>query len=199
MSRIISFFLTLCVLFLWGPEPAQDPSVFRYEHDPRANPAAMRDIVEDPSAVYGFSPSPAETSTLKQYADAIDWSDPAAVADARAQRLVYHESMQELYDIMMDMVKENKDTESIARAVSKRRNELRLEAYTGDPEGLALVKERNLETYGNEEGPSPESLYEKYGSWDMVLIKSLGTNAGMDACTGLYDEYYYLYMLEEKE
>ncbi len=27
----------------------------------------------------------------------------------------------------------------------------------------------------------------------MVLIKALGTNPGMDACVGLYDEYYYIY------
>ena len=37
---------------------------------------------------------------------------------------------------------EGKTTEEIARTVSKRRNELRLEAYDGDPEGLARVKEK---------------------------------------------------------
>ena len=30
----------------------------------------------------------------------------------------------------------------------------------------------------------------------MVLLKALGTNPGMDACLGFYDEYYYLYDLE---
>ena len=170
---------------------------FTYEHDPRENPTAMRDIVENPDAVYGFSPSSAEDSTLKEYADAIDWTDPEQVAAAREQRQAYHDSMEELYDIISDMIAENQDIETIARAVSQRRNELRLEAYNEDPEGLKTVKERNLETYGNEMGPTPESLYEKYGSWDMVLIKALSANPGMDACLGFYDDYYYLYDFEE--
>ena len=61
------------------------------------------------------------------------------------------------------------------------------------------IKQRNLETYGNEFGPTPDSLYEKYGSWDMVMMKALGTNPGMDACLGFYDEYYYLYQLEDAD
>ena len=110
----------------------------------------------------------------------------------------YHDSMSELYDIMLSMVQEDKDVETIARAVSKRRNELRLEAEKDNPEALALVRKRNLETYGNEEGPTADDLLQKYGSWDMVLYKALGTNAGMDACLGFYDEYYYLYDLENE-
>ena len=156
----------------------------------------MRDIVVNPEAVYGFSPSAAEESTLKEYADAIDWTDPEQVAEARQQRLEYHESLQELYDMIMEMVNGEKDIETIARAVSQRRNELRLEAYKDDPEGLELVKKRNLETYGNEFGPTQNALFEKYGSWEMVLIKALGTNPGMDACLGFYDDYYYLYDVE---
>ena len=95
------------------------------------------------------------------------------------------------------MLKQDQDIETIARAVSTRRNELRLEAYNDDPEGLETVKARNMETYGTENGPTPEWLYEKYGSWDMVLVKALGSNPGMDACLGFYDDYYYLYDIEE--
>lgn len=51
----------------------------------------------------------------------------------------------------------------------------------------------NFETYGNEAGPTADWLYEKYGSWQTVLEKALGTNEGMDACLGLYDEYYDYY------
>ena len=167
-----------------------------YTHDPRKNPKAMRDIVVNPDAVYGFSPSPAEESTLKEYATMIDWTDPEKVAAGREQRQAYHDSLQELYEMITVMVNENQDIETIARAVSQRRNELRMEAYADDPEGLALAKQRNLETYGNEFGPTQDSLYEKYGSWNMVLYKALGTNAGMDACLGFYDDYYYLYDLE---
>ncbi|MBQ6551094.1 MAG: hypothetical protein IJL78_06785 [Lachnospiraceae bacterium] len=175
---------------------SEENAPFTYEHDPRENPTAMRDIVVNPDAVYGFSPSPAEDSTLKDYADAIDWSDPEQVAEAREQRQQYHESLEELYELTLKMSFADKDVEEIARAVSVRRNELRLEAYADDPEGLELVKKRNLETYGNEFGPTPESLYEKYGSWETVLVKALGTNCGMDACLGFYDEFYYLYEAE---
>ena len=170
-----------------------------YVHDPRKNPGVMRDAVVNPDAVYGFSPSTAEGSTLKDYADGIDWTDPAQVSEARKQRQLYHESMQELYDIILAMVQEDLDAETIARAVSQRRNELRLEAFRDDPEGLKLAKKRNLEVYGNEFGPTADSLYEKYESWDMVMIKALGTNAGMDACLGFYDDYAFLYDPEEEE
>lgn len=192
-------FVCLCVILSAGAAAdtgKTDRAPFAYEHDPRDNPSAMRDVVYNPDAVYCFSPSKAEESTLKDYADAIDWTDEKQVAKARGQRLAYHDSMQELYDIILDMVKADEEIETIARAVSRRRNELRLEASKDDPEGLALTKKRNLETYGNELGPTLEWLYEKYGSWEEVLLKALGTNAGMDACLGLYDEYYYLYNLE---
>jgi adenosylhomocysteine nucleosidase len=175
-----------------------DQTEFSYEHDPRDNPKAMRDIVVNPEAVYGFSPSTEEESTLKDYANALDWTDPQQVAKAREARQTYHDSMSELYDMMLSMIYEDKDVETIARAVSKRRNELRLEVEKDNPEGLALAKKRNLEIYGNEEGPTADDLYQKYGSWDLVLYKALGTNAGMDVCLGFYDEYYYLYDLDNE-
>ena len=78
-----------------------------------------------------------------------------------------------------------------------RRNEIRLESYK-DEESLELVKKSNLETYGNELGPTADSLYEKYGSWLTVIEKACSTNAGMDACLGLYDEYYYTYGIKEE-
>ncbi|MBR3553308.1 MAG: Ig-like domain-containing protein [Clostridia bacterium] len=164
---------------------------FRYVHDPRDNAKAMADIVEDEAAIYGFRPS--ETGSLKMYADA-DWSDPAVVAQGRADRIAYHESIRSMYVMLQDMQAQGKSTEEIARAVSNRRNEIRLEAYANDPEGLAELKERNLEKYGHEEGPLPEELYEKYGSWERVMEKSFSTNSGMDACLGLYDDYYFLYV-----
>ena len=198
MKRIITSAAVL-ILLLSVACACAESSPFAYEHDPRENPEAMRDIVVNPDAVYGFSPSPAEESTLKEFADVIDWTDPEQVAAARQQRLEYHESMEELYEIILSMAEEDQDIETIARTVSRRRNELRLEANADDPDSLALVKKRNLETYGNEFGPAPESLYEKYGSWEMVLMKALGTNSGMDACLGFYDEYWYIYDLEQEE
>ena len=102
-----------------------------------------------------------------------------------------------MYRLIEEMLGQGKNVEEIARAVSKKRNEIRLESYHGDPEGLAIVKKSNLETYGNEEGPTADSLYEKYGSWQMVIEKALNSNPGMDACLGLYDECYDSYGFEE--
>ncbi len=164
---------------------------FAYKHDPRENPSAMADIVEDETAVYGFRPS--ETGSLKIYADA-DWSDPAVVEQGRRDRIAYHESMSVMYEMLDEMTAAGKDIETVARAISAKRNELRFEAYKDDPEGLAELKARNLEKFGHEEGPLAEEQYEKYGSWEMVIKKAFSTNSGMDACLGLYDDYYHLYV-----
>ena len=164
---------------------------FRYVNDPRDNASAMSDIVLDRDAVYGFRPS--ETGSLKQYSDA-DWTDEESVAQWRQARIEYHESLEELYDMIAEMQDEGKTTEEIAHAVSTRRNEIRMESYADDPEGLERLKARNLEQYGHEEGPMPEELFEKYGSWTMVIAKALSANSGMDACLGLYDTYFNLYV-----
>lgn len=165
---------------------------FRYVHDPRSNPGAMADIVENPDAVYGFSPDP-ESARLGSYAE-YDWTNPVFVAQARKERIAYHESMDSMTDILYTMREEGASLEEMARAVSVERNRLRLAAYEGDPEGLANVKESNLRTYGHEDGPTPDELFEKYGSWETVLQKAFSPNMGMDACCGLYDECYPLYI-----
>lgn len=170
---------------------------FKYIHDPMENPKATQDIIVNHKAVYGYSPSPRSTR-LKEFVNAIDWTDPTQVAEARAKRIEYHEQGDELYQMLEKMLGEGKSTEEIARALSKRRNELRLEAYKDDPEGLARVKRSNKETYGHEEGPTADELYAKYGSWEIVIEKALSSNPGMDACLGLYDDYYYTYQLEDE-
>lgn len=167
-------------------------SAFSYVHDPRENPRAMEDIIENPDAVYGFSPNP-ESGRLKVYAG-FDWTDPEFVADAQTERRAYHKSMDSMSDILYKMREQGATTEEMARAVSEERNRLRIEASSGNPEELAAMKESNLQTYGREEGPTPDQLYEKYGSWATVLQKAFSPNMGMDACCGLYDEYYWLYI-----
>ena len=164
---------------------------FSYENDPSSNAKAMRDIVPDENAIYGFRPS--ETGSLKQYADA-NWSDPDLVERGREERIAYHESIDDMYVALAEMTAEEKSTEEIARAISALRNQIRLDAYKDDPDGLAAAKARNLEEYGHEEGPLPDELFEKYGSWEKVLEKSFALNMGMDACLGLYDDYYDVYV-----
>ena len=78
--------------------------------------------------------------------------------------------------------------EEIARKTNQLRNTNRLNDYINDPEGLARVKNRNILKYGNEDGPTAEYLFEKYGSWEKVIEKSMSANPGMDACCGLYDK-----------
>ena len=167
-------------------------SSFGYVHDPRLNPEAMKDIIVNPDAVYGFSPDPASTrlGTYAQY----DWTDPAFVAQAHEERLAYHQSLQSMNDILQSMKASGATEEEIARAVSAERNRLRLAAYDGNPEGLEEVKNSNLATYGHEDGPTADELFEKYGSWQAVLQKAFSPNLGMDACCGLYDDNYQLYI-----
>ena len=136
------------------------PGTFMYQHDPTKSPAAMKDIVRDESAIYGFRPN--ESGSLKQYAEA-DWSDPEIVAQGREERIAYHNSIESMYETLSQMLEEGKSAEEIARTLSKMRNDIRIAAYENDPEGLERMKERNLEKYGHEEGPLPDELYEQYG------------------------------------
>lgn len=161
---------------------------FKYEHDPRTNSKVMEDIVVDPTAIFGFAPDP-ESTRLGSYAS-YDWSDPNVVNKSVKDRIDYLLSYSAMYTKWEEMEKAGKSTEEIARTVSAMRNQMRLDSYKDDPVGLAKVKESNLKTYGNENGPTADSLFEKYGSWEKVLIKSFSSNGGMDACLGLYDIQY---------
>ena len=208
LTKFLKMILTVCLLLLSGcaqtdpsvPEETAEEEVpaegvkepFRYEHDPAENPEAMKDIIVDPDAVYGFSPDP-DSQRLGTYAE-YDWSDEEFVAGAQESRRQYHHEMDSMTDIIYRMRDEGASTEEIARAVSTERNRLRMEANADDEEALAKMKQSNLETYGQEEGPTPDQLYEKYGSWAVVIQKAFAPNLGMDAVCGLYDENYRLYV-----
>ncbi len=167
---------------------------FQYVHDPMEYSGAAADIIENPDAVYGYEPDPSSTR-LGKYADRFDWTNPEEVAIGRAQRRIYHDSIDELYVMIRDMFASNKSAEEIARAVSKRRNEIRIESYKDDAKGLAIMKKSNLAKYGNENGPTIEYLYDLYGDWETIIAASLSANPGMDACLGFFDEYYDEYLL----
>lgn len=195
-KKSILIALLVALLTVTGYEPAMAIAAAQpayeyqsiYVHDPRINEKAMVDIVVDPEAVYGFSPDP-DSARLGDFAS-YDWTDPEVVAKAKKDREDYHASFREMFDMWEKMESEGKSPEEIARVVSAMRNEQRLASYKDNPEGLEKVKKSNLETYGNESGPTPEFLFDKYGSWETVIIKSFGSNSGMDACLGLYDEQY---------
>lgn len=166
-----------------------------YVHDPMENPKAAADIIVDPDAVYGYAPNP-DSVRLGAFAK-YDWSDEAFVAQMKQEREAYHESIYELYQMKVDMEAQGGSVEEIARAISNRRNEMRIEAYKDDPDGLATLKESNLEKYGNETGGTPEYYFEKTGSWEAVIEKAFSTNAGADAILGLYDTYYDTYYIAD--
>ena len=167
-------------------------SDFHYVHDPRLNPKAMEDVCVDPNAIYGFSPNP-NSERLGSFTF-IDWSDAEAVESVREERIAYHNSIKQMYTVLDEMTAEGKSDEEIARTISTLRNDIRTAADSDDPEMLAAMKESNLKRYGNENGPTPDQLYEKYGSWKTVTEKAFSVNSGMDVCLGLYDDYYELYI-----
>ena len=187
---LLSLMLIICMTIV-------SLAAFQYEHDPMDNPKAAEDIIVDQNAVYGYSPNP-DSARLGPFAD-YDWSDEEFVAKNRADRIAYHEQFDELHTMANQMTEEGYSIEEIARAVSTRRNEIRMEAYKDDPEGLEKLKQSNLAKYGNENGPTPEYLYDRYGSWEAVLDKAYEANPGADACLGLYDMYYDTYDLPEYE
>lgn len=191
ISKSFAVLVAVVVLFTFSVSV----HAFAYIHDPMQNPKAAVDIVVNPDAVYGYSPNP-DSPRLGTYAD-YDWTDEAVVAELREQREEYHDSIKELYQMKADMEAEGKSVEEIARAVSTRRNEIRMEAYKDDPEGLEKLKESNLKTFGNENGGTPDYFYQKYGSWETVIEKAFSTNAGADACLGLYDKYYDTYFIDD--
>ena len=191
---LFAFILPLCGCSQGNKEtaPEETEAGFQYEHDPMLEPEAMKDIIKDPSAVYGFVPDP-NSERLGPFAE-YDWTDEDFVAQAKEERRAYHESMESMIDILYRMRDEGASMEEMARAVSAERNRLRLESYKDDPDGLEKAKQSNLETYGQEEGPTADQLFEKYGSWTIVAQKAFSPNLGMDAVCGLYDEYYPLYI-----
>lgn len=189
MKKIIA--VLICVFFVLGGVNISFASGSVYEHDPRLNPKAMEDIIVDPGAVCGFSPSP--DGSLAPYAK-YDWTDKEAVEGYKQSRLEYLGANTAMYEMLDEMTAQGKSAEEIARAISAKRNELRIASYDGNPDGLATLKERNLLKYGHEDGPTPDELFVQYGSWEAVTEKAFSQNPGMDACVGIYDDYYEYYI-----
>jgi len=164
---------------------------FTYTHNPLDDTRVTEDVIEDPGAVYGFSPNPASTR-LGSFAQN-DWTNIVLVEQAKKERMDYHQRVEtELMSILYSMKKRGASIENIARKLSEKRNEIRLKE-AADAGTLDQTKQSNLAKYGNENGPTPESLYDKYGSWETVAAKAFSTNIGMDVCLGLYDLYYDTY------
>lgn len=164
---------------------------FTYKNNPLDNPKVSKEVIENPQAVYGYSPKP-ESSLIKFK---VDWTNPKEVAYAKNERIKYHEDIKmqkaNLNDEIGRLRSEGLSLEQIAKIKVNQRNEVRINNYlkSGNKNGLESLKKRNLEQYGNPQGPTPNQLYEKYGSWEEVIYASTRSNPGMDVLTGLYDIY----------
>ena len=161
---------------------------FKYKNNPMDNPKAAQDIVENPNAVYGYSPNP-ESTRIGKFANKIDWTNPDEVSIARQIRQAYHDANEAMLD---SLYKKGYSLKEIAYKMIDERNANRLNSYikNGDLEGLKAIKKSNLKTYGNENGMTLKQALEKYGSHDEIIKATTRSNPGMDACTGLYDIYH---------
>ncbi|GKX28601.1 hypothetical protein SH1V18_10810 [Vallitalea longa] len=167
---------------------------FIYKNNPLDNPKATKDILKNDKAVYGFTPDP-NSDSIGGFSDLIDWTDPEQVAGKRAERIKYHQKNDNIFNRIKEMKNQGATTEEIATEAVNMRNQNRLDSYVDNPQGLSAAMEHNINVYGNTNGATPEFLFKKYGSWDTVLQKTISANPGMDACLGLYDDYYYLYSI----
>jgi len=164
---------------------------FAYKNNPMDNPKASKDIIESPECIYGYSPKP--ESSLSNFK--VDWTNPDQVADAKFQRIKYHEGLEiektKLNLEGQNLIKEGYSIEDVARMKVNERNAHRINSYIkdGNLEGLESMRARNMRQYQNPDGPTPEQLFKKYSSWEEVINSSVRSNPGMDACTGLYDVY----------
>ena len=155
--------------------------------------------MENPNAVYGYSPNPEPPSRIKEFAsEKYDWTNPEEVAKYKKIRIKYHEANDNISELVISMKKEGASLEEIARAANNQRNQNRLNSYIkrNDFEGLAKVKASNLREYGYEDGLRFEDALKKYGSFEKIIEGAMGANPGMDACCGLYDEYFHLYKMD---
>ena len=116
---------------------------FQYLNNPLDNPKGMRDVIKNPDAVFGYLPNP-NSSSIGEFANAIDWSNPIEVEKVALRREAYHLKNDNISEIVVKMNSEGYSKEEIARAASKQRNINRLNDYINDPEGLVRVKKRNL-------------------------------------------------------
>ena len=159
-----------------------------YRHNPSDNPKVLKDAYEDPTAIYGYRPR--EDGSLAAFADG-DWSDPDYVERARQNRIEYHERNEEtVMKLVSEMRNQGNTDEQIARAVSEYRNKSRLSSYMDDNGNI-------VNPSGYNQALSHCKSYEdliKKGKTDKGIIESATRgNPAMDACTGLYDDYYDTY------
>ena len=165
---------------------------FTYKHNPSNNPKVLADAVEDPKAIYGYRPS--KEGSLKAFANG-DWSNPDFVEGLRQDRISYHNRNEVgVLELITKMRNQGYTDDQVVRAVVEYRNQSRLSAYL-DAKGNVIDQE------GYAQALAHCKTYEQLraeGKTNEAIIKSATRgNPGMDASTGLYDDYYNQYAGEK--
>ncbi|OWA21971.1 hypothetical protein [Streptomyces sp. CS057] len=105
---------------------------------------------------------------------------------ARAQRMRYHDLLEDMERTECAMRAEGRSEEDIARALVQMRNDAKDVVRAGmTPEQVAELEARNQKKYGNPLGPTADQLYLKYGSWEMVSEAATRSSAAVDRELGL--------------
>lgn len=141
-----------------------------------------KDLVEDASGVYGYLPT--TDSQFHSSKWPVDWTNSAQVSKARVVRLEYHEGLEKKRQQIASLKKDGVNDKQIAKMIVDSRNKDRLSHYK-TPESLAAVHQRNLDKYGDINGPTYESQLEKYGSDSEIIEAALRSNDTMDILTGI--------------
>jgi len=155
--------------------------------NPLEDPKVAKQIKEDSSAIYGYSPKAGKG--LDKFG--IDFSDPQQVGSAREKRIEYLENLEKkkaaLAEEVSALQKNGMSLEDIARMKVEQRNQNRIDSYlqTENLDGLKSMQERNLIEYGRKEGPTADQLFEKKGSWENVIFGSVKSSKAMDVLLGL--------------
>lgn len=150
----------------------------------------LRDAIEDPNAVYGYRPR--EDGSLASFTNG-KWDDPIAVAGYRQDRIAYHNRNEgTAQQIVSNMTAEGASLEDIARAVNEYRNKSRINAYIDSNGNIKNIDGYNAALVRVEKN-SYENLIQRGKTPEQIIKSATKGNPAMDACTGLYDEYFDTY------
>ena len=167
---------------------------FKYQHNPSDNPKVLQNAIEDPNTVYGYRPR--SDGSLASFATSkYNWDDPVEVAKYRKMRIAYHmknEGGAQL--IVSKMTKKGATKEEIARAVCDFRNQSRINAYI-DENGNIFDVNGYRNALHRAEVRSYDNLIKRKTPEEIIKSATKGDPA-MDACCGLYDEYYHTYYID---
>jgi hypothetical protein len=95
----------------------------------------------------------------------------------REIRQIYNGSVRDIKYMVEAMEKAGKNTEEVADAVIKIRNEAKISARAlMEPEEVVKLEARNMADYGDTIGPNLEWMLREYGSYEEIIDAATRTN-----------------------